>query len=91
VLLRQAVDAIRGQLRSYDLIVRVGGDEFLCVMPGATVGEIRQRFEIVVAALADDPRPCAIKVGFADLSETDTAADLVRRADAAMPVSPARS
>ena len=29
-LLRRVVDTVRDHLRSYDLIVRFGGDEFLC-------------------------------------------------------------
>ncbi len=84
-LLQHAVAAIRRHLRSYDLIVRVGGDEFLCVMSGATLSEARRRFDSVASALASDPFPCAIRVGFADLADEDTAARLVERADEAMP------
>jgi two-component system, cell cycle response regulator len=34
-LLQRAVHAIRVHLRSYDVIVRIGGDEFLSVISGA--------------------------------------------------------
>jgi diguanylate cyclase (GGDEF)-like protein len=81
-LLRCAVHAIRGHLRSYDVIVRVGGDEFLCVMSGATIEDARQRFDAVHAALAAEPDPCEIKVGFAALAPLDSAAELIERADA---------
>jgi diguanylate cyclase (GGDEF)-like protein len=83
-LLQRAATAIRGQLRSYDLIVRLGGDEFLCVMSGATTDDAHRRLAAVQAALAAEPDPCEIKVGFATLAPADSAADLIQRADAEM-------
>jgi diguanylate cyclase (GGDEF)-like protein len=84
-LLQRAVRAIRAHLRSYDMIMRLGGDEFLCVMSGATIEDARQRFGSVHAALAADPDPCEIKVGFAALAPEDSAAELIERADADLP------
>jgi diguanylate cyclase (GGDEF)-like protein len=84
-LLQRAVHAIRAHLRSYDLIVRIGGDEFLCVMSGASIDEAHQRFNVIQAALAADPDGCEIKVGFAALAAEDSAAELIRRADADLP------
>jgi diguanylate cyclase (GGDEF)-like protein len=84
-LLQRAVEAIRGHLRSYDMIVRIGGDEFLCVMSGATIEDARDRFGAVHLALATDPDPCEIKVGFAALMAQDTAAELIGRADSDLP------
>ena len=84
-LLQRAVRAIRSHLRSYDLIVRHGGDEFLCVMSGATVELARQRFDAIQTALANDPDPAAIKVGFAELAAQDSARELIERADADLP------
>jgi diguanylate cyclase (GGDEF)-like protein len=84
-LLQRAVTAIRSHLRSYDMIVRIGGDEFLCVMSGATIEDARQRFGAVHIALAADLDPCEIKVGFAALMSHDSAADLIERADADLP------
>ncbi len=89
-LLQRVVDAIRGHLRSYDAIVRLGGDEFLCVMPGATDDGVRYRFAAVQAALAAHAEPCRIKVGFATLTSADTAAELIARADHELPSSPRR-
>ena len=34
--MRLVVETLRANLRSYDVIVRYGGDEFLCVMPSFT-------------------------------------------------------
>jgi diguanylate cyclase (GGDEF)-like protein len=89
-LLQRAVRGIRGHLRSYDLIVRVGGDEFLCVMSDATITEARKRFATIQAALTADSDRCEIKVGFAALAPDDSADELIRRADAELPTSPRR-
>jgi diguanylate cyclase (GGDEF)-like protein len=89
-LLSHAVQGIRDHLRPYDLIVRVGGDEFLCVMSGATIQEGRHRFASVQAALVAEPGRCELKIGFAALAPEDSAADLIRRADADLPTRPRR-
>jgi diguanylate cyclase (GGDEF)-like protein len=89
-LLQRAVNAIRGHLRSYDLIVRIGGDEFLAVMSGATLDEARQRFGEIQTTLAADPDHCAIKIGFATLQAEDSATEIIQRADAQLPTSSRR-
>jgi len=89
-LLQHAVNAIRDRLRSYDLIVRVGGDEFLAVMSGATIEDAHERFAAIQAALADGPDRCEIKVGFAALQADDSATELIKRADAELPSSARR-
>lgn len=82
-LLQTAVHAIRDHLRSYDLIVRLGGDEFLCVMSDATLEEAQQRFDAVKTVLAADvDQEREIKVGFAVLEPSDNRSDLIERADA---------
>jgi diguanylate cyclase (GGDEF)-like protein len=84
-MLQSVVRAIRGQLRSYDLIVRLGGDEFLSVMSGATIEEACQRFEAVRATLAaDTDHQYEIRIGFALLESAETSAQLIERADAAL-------
>jgi diguanylate cyclase len=89
-LLKHAVRVIRDHLRSYDLIIRLGGDEFLCLMSGATIQDAHQRFGAVQTALAADLDRSEIKVGFAALEPEDTAGDLIERADAALPTSRGR-
>ncbi|MEO6857107.1 MAG: GGDEF domain-containing protein [Solirubrobacteraceae bacterium] len=86
-LLQRAVNAIRGHLRSYDLIVRIGGDEFLAVMSGATIKDARLRFDAIRATLAADPDQSEIKIGLAALEADDSAAELIQRADAELPTS----
>ena len=84
-LLQRAVGAIRGHLRSYDLVIRLGGDEFLCVMSGATIEDARRRFDAVKTTLAADTDQCEIKVGFAALEPADSAVELIQRADGELP------
>jgi diguanylate cyclase (GGDEF)-like protein len=81
-LLVAVADSLRGCLRSYDLIMRFGGDEFVCALPNADVKRVRQRFADVSNALAAGPTKGSITVGFAALGEDDSAEDLIRRADA---------
>ena len=87
-LLARAVHEIHDRLRSYDLIVRLGGDEFLCALSGLKLESARERFHAIEAALASDPDPCKIKVGFAALNAKDTAAALIKRADPKVPKKP---
>ena len=84
-VLRHALRAIREHMRSYDLIVRLGGDEFLCVMSDATDQIARRRFDAVQASLAADADRCQIRVGVAGLEPEDSAAALIERADAELP------
>jgi diguanylate cyclase (GGDEF)-like protein len=84
-LLKNSVAVIRDHLRSYDAIVRLGGDEFLCIMAGASLVAARRRFEGIEASLRARPGRPAIKVGLASLAPDDMASDLIDRADAALP------
>ena len=90
-LLRQRGGRDAADLRSYDLIVRVGGDEFLCVLPGATIPATSERFATIRAALMAHDDPCEIRVGVAALAPGDSATELIARADADMPVGSGRS
>jgi diguanylate cyclase (GGDEF)-like protein len=84
-VLQRAVVAIRRHLRSYDLVIRLGHDEFLCVLPGATADAARRRFRDVQSTLAGASQPCEIRVGFASPVPNETSDELVGRADSDMP------
>lgn len=83
-LLQAVVVALRGELRSYDPIVRVGGDEFLCGFTGTKLDASRRRIAEIRAALQHGPAAASISVGLAMLGDRDTLEKLIARADADM-------
>ncbi len=82
-LLREVADGFRRHMRPYDLFVRLGGDEFLCALPGVSEAEARRRFEGLAGEL-EEYDGSSVTVGYSELRDGDSANDLVRRADAAM-------
>jgi diguanylate cyclase (GGDEF)-like protein len=83
-LLRDVVGALKSRLRSYDPIVRVGGDEFVCGFSNTELAACRPRVEAIRAALELGPAAGTFTVGLAGLMATDTLDDLTARADADM-------
>jgi diguanylate cyclase (GGDEF)-like protein len=81
-MLQQVVDAIRGAVRSFDLIIRYGGDEFVCAFPGITVAEVAKRVATIDAALSRASEPGSVTAGFAELATDDSPDELIDRADA---------
>jgi diguanylate cyclase (GGDEF)-like protein len=81
-LLKHVVELIVSQLRPYDLVIRLGGDEFLCVMSDMTLADARRRISDVAGALASAPVGGAMRMGFAELLEHDAGVhELIARAD----------
>lgn len=83
-LLQRVVEAVRQHVRSYDLVIRLGGDEFLCVMSGVPVAEAQRRFDQVTSDLAAQDDPTQLTAGFAELNPDETASELIARADGDM-------
>ena len=82
-VLQATVRQIRIRLRSYDPIIRQGGDEFVCVLAATDVAEAERRFASIAAAVEGEAG-VAISVGFAALAPGDTPEGLTDRADTAM-------
>jgi diguanylate cyclase (GGDEF)-like protein len=80
-LLQRVVACITEHLRTYDLVIRHGGDEFLCAMSNMTLPDAHERFDTVAGTLAASREPGAIRSGFAQLLPDDTVAQLIARAD----------
>jgi diguanylate cyclase (GGDEF)-like protein len=83
-LLRDVVSAIRSKIRTYEPIVRFGGDEFVCVVAEVDLKQAEKRFAAVKDLLAASNGGPAVSVGLAELREDDKLADLIERADIAM-------
>jgi diguanylate cyclase (GGDEF)-like protein len=80
-LLREVVAGLQREMRTYDLIVRVGGDEFVCALAGVTAANARERCELVKADLRLSGAASSFSVGIGELIDTDAVSDLIARAD----------
>jgi diguanylate cyclase (GGDEF)-like protein len=83
-LLTDLTVAMTKRLRSHDIVFRYGGDEFVCILPGANLDGAAPIFEAVAEAFADGGRDRGFSVGLAELREGDTPESLVARADTAL-------
>jgi diguanylate cyclase (GGDEF)-like protein len=80
--LLQAVGAsLSAGLRSYDVAVRWGGDEFVCALPGSTLVTASRRFDDVQALLTEAYPDAVLSVGLADLRPEESMQDAIDRAD----------
>ena len=77
-------------LRGYDHVIRWGGDEFLCVLPGVAAEEATRRLRQAQGFLAAGGQRLAISVGVAERAVGETVDQLVGRADHALYVSRGR-
>lgn len=80
--LRTVVSAIRAKLRSFDPVLRYGGDEFVAGMCDISAPDARQRFETVQESLL--AAGITVSLGMAELEPGDTVDTLIARADAAL-------
>jgi hypothetical protein len=69
---------------SYDRVIRYGGDEFLCALPGTGIEGAWRRFDEVARELTEKRPGASVSTGLAALEDTDALDDLTQRADAAL-------
>jgi diguanylate cyclase (GGDEF)-like protein len=81
-LLQLLGETLRANVRSYDVIVRYGGDELLCAMPNLSVSEAGARFERIAAVLTAADANHSVTFGLAEAEPADTLQQLIARADA---------
>ncbi len=54
-VLAEVARRIRGQLRAFDLVYRLGGEEFIVLLPGAELEDATTLAETLRAVIADEP------------------------------------
>lgn len=91
-VLREVAQRMRGCLRAQDTVARIGGDEFLVILPA--MSELGAAAKVAQSLIAAVSQPCPIEgrvlqvgasvgiAGFPD--DADSGAELRRKADAAM-------
>lgn len=86
-VLQQIAKSLQGICRSDDLVARIGGEEFVVVLPGVGLAETAARAEATRARIAA-LMPCGIAVtasiGVAALAKGESYDELFHRADGAM-------
>ncbi|MDX6480046.1 MAG: hypothetical protein QOG85_556 [Gaiellaceae bacterium] len=81
-LLRGFTATLQAHIRPYDIVVRYGGDEFLCAMPNLTLDAARDRIEGVATAFTEADDRHSFGFGLAQYDPPEQLVDLIRRADA---------
>lgn len=83
-VLKETAETISAHIRNEDILGRMGGDEFLVVMPGAGPDIAQQVARRICASVAKNGYLSTVSVGTASLSgqENETALQLLARADA---------
>jgi diguanylate cyclase (GGDEF)-like protein len=81
-VLRLFVERLFNYMRPYDLVVRVAGDEFACVLPAADAETARVRLALVAADSWDGIPTPPFSLGVASVEHGDTAEAMLARADA---------
>lgn len=81
--IHRVATVIRSVLRGYDVLVRYGGDEFLCGTLGLEEAVARDRWTRLQAAL-DDAGGSTVSFGVVQRRGEESLDDVIRRADDAM-------
>jgi diguanylate cyclase (GGDEF)-like protein len=81
-LLERVGETIRAHIRPYDVIVRYGGDEFVCAMSALGALEARERFDNVAEALRKVDPKHSVTFGIAEAVMGESLEALIARADA---------
>lgn len=87
LLLKQFADRLQRAIRGSDLAVRLGGDEFMVLLPECPVGEVGRvlaRVDGLQIQYEREHVECRFSRGWTDFRPGETAHELMKRADAAL-------
>jgi diguanylate cyclase (GGDEF)-like protein len=82
--LRAVARVLKSNVRSYDPVVRVGGDEFVCAFSDTPLNAAAQRLTDIKASLEQAQVDVSVSVGLAELEEGESLEELTARGDAAL-------
>lgn len=82
-VLRLLAATMRANLRSYDPIVRYGGDEFVCGIASIDPGDVQHRIGVIDQSLRQ-ATGVGISAGLATLTANESLDELTEKADAAL-------
>ena len=83
-VLKRVAELARAQLRAEDVVGRIGGEEFVCIVSGLSELETRRLAGIATGSEAGNLPKTTISIGLARLRNGDTPEELLARADAAL-------
>lgn len=83
-MLQDVAGCITDDLRTYDLVTRIGGDEFVCTLSGQSVAQVGRRSREMALRLEQRASGARMPVGLAAQRAGDSLGDLIDRADRAM-------
>ncbi len=81
-LLQTVVQSASTHLRSYDIIFRYGGDEFVCALTEATLADARKRLKSIQEHIQEHTGGNSVSFGLAVAQRNDSLETLLARADA---------
>lgn len=87
LLLKQFADRLQRAIRGSDLAVRLGGDEFMVLLPECRMEEVKHvlgRVEGLRIDYENQKLDCTFSRGWADFRPGETAQEFVKRGDAAL-------
>lgn len=87
LLLKQFAERLQRAIRGSDLAVRLGGDEFMVLLPECRAEEVRHvlgRLEGLQVGYEHDTIDCHFSRGWTDFRPGETGPELLKRADAAL-------
>ncbi|HEX5925275.1 MAG TPA: GGDEF domain-containing protein, partial [Baekduia sp.] len=83
-VLRAVAHSITEDLRSYDVVMRFGGDEFVCTLTGPDAAGAHERFAQIAARLGAVSDGQTISIGVAERQPHESLETLIARADGIM-------
>jgi len=87
LVLKTFSERLRKAIRGSDLAVRLGGDEFMVLLPECRADEVKHvlnRLEGLDVQYEDNKIPCRFSRGWTDYKPGETAEELMRRGDVAL-------